>query len=123
MIQYFTYRLLPTSDGWLKPDIMLINGFAELPFNYELEIAKIPSKDGRILGYIEADTQEIIDVVIEGLAAWSAHPKTLTTASDYYYKCKKKLPEVKDGKIITAVKPPDDSNIIDNIQVINVEKG
>lgn len=64
MRQYFTYRDMYTPIGYIGPDGHLANNFTALAFTFDLAIFNGNDIDGRKLGYIEADTQLIIDCVL-----------------------------------------------------------
>jgi len=63
----------------LSPKYMLQDGFVGIPIRWKClgENTKI---DGRSLYEIETDTKEHKEVILEGLAMWGAHLKTLETA-------------------------------------------
>jgi len=86
MVKYFTYRNDFQGGGFVDPAIALQNSFVGLDFGYGLDLFFNPTGDGRTLGYIEASgdgAEDKIDAVLEGLARFSAHEKTLTGAQAF----------------------------------------
>jgi hypothetical protein len=77
--KYFTYRPLYLGPrlGTVPLDYHLKKAYGTLKFDFELAIANgTPSGDGRELGSITADTEIIIDAVLQGLpVAWEEETK------------------------------------------------
>lgn len=86
MKQYFTYRLFPTIGGKISPDVLLRDNFDQMAFTFKIDIAK-KSGDGRILGWVEAATQDEVDAILEGLAAFGVHRKTIAKAQAFAQSC------------------------------------
>ena len=65
MRKYFSYRELQTPWGKIPLDYHLRNNFGNLKFKFELAIANGgPSGDGRLLGYIEAEDEAVVDMIL-----------------------------------------------------------
>ena len=106
MRQYFTYRLFPIPGGWWSPDRLLETCFTVMNLRYKLEIVKDDSIDGRRLGWIECDTQDEIDAVIEALAPFGVHLKTSLKCKEFADQITKKVTRW-DGEMLkmAAVDP------------------
>ncbi|KAA0593011.1 hypothetical protein J2848_005628 [Azospirillum lipoferum] len=79
---YVTCRpiYMPTERGfWLMPRHLLERSFTGMPLRYDI-IVWDETKDGRALYQIDVDTLEHRDVVIEALAWFGCHQKTLGSA-------------------------------------------
>jgi hypothetical protein len=83
MKQYFTYRLFPLPGGFIKPDKMLQVNFPEITFSYKLSIASDRPNDGKNLGYLESNSQDDINLIIDAMSIFNAKAITIEEAEAF----------------------------------------
>ena len=71
------------------PYLVLKNNFTGLVFDFKLNIASNIKKDGRYLGNIESESQEVIDTIIDSLKIFNAKAKTKIKANAFISKMAK----------------------------------
>lgn len=81
--QYFTYRQFPIPGGFITPDELMRKCYTGMKFNYELEISTNNEIDGRRLGWVEAETEDELNALFEGLAVFGAHKKAIVKIPEF----------------------------------------
>lgn len=69
---FFTYREVRLPEYLLAPDYMMRMGYGAMQFGYQLAVGNGLLYNGRLLGWIEADSYEVIEEVVNGLRLWDA---------------------------------------------------
>ena len=82
MRQWFSYRepYISQLKSKLTPDGVLEESFNDLTFTYKLAFAPSRNDDGRLLGYIDASSQAILDTVVTGLSMFAVKKINITAA-------------------------------------------
>lgn len=76
---YITARPLNWDGRWMTPKALLAHSFAGMGLEWR-QLVWEPSRDGRMLIELVADTDPHLDAVVEAMAWFGAHQKTLGSA-------------------------------------------
>lgn len=79
---YLTVRPLMVNGRWTTPKHLLAHSFAGMAFSFR-QLVWQPQTDGRMLLELTADTDGHLDALVEAMAWFGAHQKTLGSAKAF----------------------------------------